>query len=144
MGGMTSQERYQLMIQKMDASFANLSSIDAPRNINTISTNYAGSPPYQLNCGNGAATHVIPAAIRSSYKSIHPAIHHIKIRHKVVTFSRTGIKPVNKTIILPKKAILSAKHKVHSVSVLPAKSKNFHKIQTHIKPASKIKGINHR
>jgi D-alanyl-D-alanine carboxypeptidase len=144
MGGMTSQERYQLMIQKMDASFANLSSIDAPRNINTISTNTAGSPPYQLDCGNGAATHVIPAAIRSNYKSIHPVIHHIKIRHKVVTISKTNIKPINKTINLPKKAILSAKPKVNGVSALPAKSKNFHKVKSNIKPVSKIKDINHR
>lgn len=54
MGGMTSQERYKLMIQKMDASFAN-SYTDPSRTILSMPTGSPGTPPYQLDCGNGAA-----------------------------------------------------------------------------------------
>jgi D-alanyl-D-alanine carboxypeptidase len=143
MGGMTSHERYQLMIQKMDAGFANLGNIDPPRNINTIATNSAGSPPYQLDCGNGAVTHVIPASIRSSYKSVPPNVSHIKHRikahHKPVTLAKASIKPNNKTINLPKIAVHPAKPKIKAVSALPAKSKHFHKVV----PVSKIKTAKH-
>jgi D-alanyl-D-alanine carboxypeptidase len=143
MGGMTSHERYQLMIQKMDAGFANLGNIDPPRNINSIATNSAGSPPYQLDCGNGGATHVIPTSIRSSYKSIHPTVHHIKpnikARHKPVTQAKPSIKPNNKVIILPKKGIHTAKLKIKSAGTPPAKSEHFHKVM----PAGKINGTKH-
>ncbi len=52
LGGMTSGERYDLMMDMMDMGFDN-PDIDGLRgSINSIPTNAAGSPPYQLQCGN--------------------------------------------------------------------------------------------
>jgi D-alanyl-D-alanine carboxypeptidase len=56
MGGMTSAERYQLMIHMMDDGFANRFDRYPTRNINTMTTSTAGIPPYQLGCGNLAHT----------------------------------------------------------------------------------------
>ncbi|MGZ8182570.1 MAG: D-alanyl-D-alanine carboxypeptidase family protein [Methylobacter sp.] len=136
MGGMTSKERYQLMMQKMDFSFANLTSADPTRNINTISTSSAGSPPYQLDCGNGAAAHSIPASRHVNYAPKHKNISRIKTNLRAVnkaqpkTISRvkTSIKPPNKNKILPKTSITQAK--VKSAIPQPVKSKNYHKAAT--------------
>lgn len=56
MGGMTSAERYQLMINMMNDGFANRFNPYPARNINTMTTSSAGTPPYQLGCGNMAPT----------------------------------------------------------------------------------------
>lgn len=56
LGGMTSAERYQLMINMMDDGFANRFNPYPARNINTMTTSSAGAPPYQLGCGNMAPT----------------------------------------------------------------------------------------
>jgi D-alanyl-D-alanine carboxypeptidase len=56
MGGMTSAERYKLMIDMMDNGFYNRFNPYPARNINTMTTSYAGMPPYQLGCGNLART----------------------------------------------------------------------------------------
>ena len=58
MGGMTSAERYQLMINMMDDGFANQYRASPARNITTISTHFTGTPPYQLDCGNRASTNI--------------------------------------------------------------------------------------
>jgi len=146
MGGMTSKERYQLMMQKMDAGFANLTNVDSARNINTMSTTSAGSPPYQLDCGNGAATHAIPASSRVNYTPKHKNISRIKtnvrgtntVRPKTVARAKSRIKPINKSRILPK-AIKQAKVSIKPAGKLPAKSKNFHKVKTDLKVAAKTK-----
>ena len=59
LGGMTSAERYQLMIKMMDDGFANKYSASPARNINTITTHFTGTPPYQLDCGNRASTNIV-------------------------------------------------------------------------------------
>jgi D-alanyl-D-alanine carboxypeptidase len=56
MGGMTSAERYHLMINMMNDGFANRFNPYPVKNINSITTSYAGTPPYQLGCGNLAHT----------------------------------------------------------------------------------------
>ncbi|MGZ4969574.1 MAG: D-alanyl-D-alanine carboxypeptidase family protein [Methylobacter sp.] len=150
MGGMTSKERYQLMMQKMDASFANLSlaSFDTARNINTMPTNSAGSPPYQLDCGNRGATHSIPTSHQVNYIPTprHKNIHHVKTSHKninavhtkTVAFTKTGIKPISNNKALAK-AIKQAKADIKPAAKLPAKSKNFHKTKMDIKVVNKTK-----
>ncbi|MCK9620863.1 MAG: D-alanyl-D-alanine carboxypeptidase [Methylobacter sp.] len=148
MGGMTSQERYQLMMQKMDAGFANLASADPTRNINTMPTVSAGSPPYQLDCGNGGApTHSIPASHQASYAPKRRHISRVKTNHsrriaaarpKTAAQVKASIKSNNKNKILAA-AVKQAKVGVAPVSKLPAKSKNFHKIKTEIKVAGKTK-----
>ncbi|MDO9049810.1 MAG: D-alanyl-D-alanine carboxypeptidase family protein [Methylobacter sp.] len=146
MGGMTSKERYQLMMQKMDASFANLTSVDPVTNINTMLTSSAGSPPYQLDCGNGTATHSIPTSNRVSYMPKHKHISRTRtnirgintVRPKTVIWAKTGIKPINKSKILPK-AIIQTRAIIKPASKLPAKSKNFHKPKADTKASGKTK-----
>lgn len=58
LGGMTSAERYQLMMNMMDKGFSNRYTADAGRNIDTLPASYGGEPPYQLDCGNGARNHI--------------------------------------------------------------------------------------
>lgn len=141
MGGMTSKERYQLMMQKMDASFANLDNADPARNIITMSTSSAGSPPYQLDCGNGGVSHSIPTVSRVSYKPRHKNTHanigSVRLAHpKTVSRAKPAIKSVSNNKMLAKtikQAIIKPAGK------LPAKSKNFHKINAENKPAGKHK-----
>ncbi len=56
LGGMTSKERYQLMTQIMDASFAKRFSDNPSRDIYSIRANSFSPPPYQLGCGSHRAT----------------------------------------------------------------------------------------
>ncbi|MDD2658106.1 MAG: D-alanyl-D-alanine carboxypeptidase [Methylococcales bacterium] len=56
MGGMTSAERYHLMINMMNDGFANSSIPYSSKNITTMTSTSAGTPPYQLGCGNLAHT----------------------------------------------------------------------------------------
>ena len=57
MGGMTSKERYQLMIQLMDNAFAHIYSANPDVNIVGTRPYSTSVPPYQLTCGNGASFH---------------------------------------------------------------------------------------
>jgi len=111
-------------------------------------TSSAGTPPYQLDCGNGAATHSIPTSNQVSYTPKHKNINRIKtnirgvntVRPKTITRVKTSIKPINKRK-LPPKTIKQAKASIKPVSKLPAKSNNFHKPKTDIKVAGKTKSI---
>ncbi len=130
MGGMTSKERYQLMMQKMDTGFANLTSVEPARNINTMSTNSAGTPPYQLDCGNRGATHAITTSNRSYHKPKHKtnsrAIN--KAQAKTINRVKTSIKPIYKNKAQSKNIVQAKSTDKH-----PAKSKNFHKAKADIK-----------
>lgn len=140
MGGMTSKERYQLMMQKMDAGFANLDNIDPARNIATMLAGSAGSPPYQLDCGNGAVTHSIPRSNLVSYTPKHNSRSKTNRRISKVhpkTISRAKIA----SKIVSKKSIIQAKTSIKPASKLAAKSKNFHKPKTTIKATGKTKNI---
>jgi hypothetical protein len=53
---MTSPQRYQLMIEMMDAGFSEQYSANPSSHIETAVTSIGGPPPHQLGCGNGAAT----------------------------------------------------------------------------------------
>ncbi|WP_340121812.1 D-alanyl-D-alanine carboxypeptidase family protein [Methylobacter svalbardensis] len=115
MGGTSSNERYQLMMQKMDAGFAYQTNGYPARNIITMPTTSAGTPPYQLDCGNGAVTHSKPTFSRIKHNSKRKSIGRIKTKLKAshkkkITATKTKTKTKTKTI----------SHKT-------AKSKNFHK-----------------
>lgn len=146
MGGMTSKERYQLMMQKMDASFANQFSDSPTKNISTMPTDSAGSPPYQLDCGNGGSMHSIPTSNRGYHKSKRKNISRIrtnirsinKVQRKTINRAKTSIKAINKNRI-PSKNIIQAKANINSISKRPAKSRNFHKPKTYIKAISKTR-----
>ncbi len=101
LGGMTSAERYQLMINMMNDGFANKANAYPGRNINAMPTSTAGAPPYQIGCGNMAPTSMGSTASNDSYEQ--PKLiskvgaisrHHAAvISHKPVT----RIKRVGKT-----------------------------------------------
>jgi D-alanyl-D-alanine carboxypeptidase len=135
MGGTTSKERYQLMMQMMDASFANQTEVDPTRNINTMSTSSAGTPPYQLDCGNRGATHSISTSNRSYNKSKRRtnsrAIH--KAQAKTTNRVKASTKPINKN-----KALSKSIAQANSSSKQPAKSKNFHKAKAKADVKAKV------
>lgn len=58
LGGMSSAERYQLMMDMMDNGFNGKYESPSGININSMPDGFSGAPPYQLNCGKGAITHV--------------------------------------------------------------------------------------
>ncbi len=125
MGGITSKERYQLMMQKMDTGFASLNSAGSAKNINTMATGSAGSPPYQLDCGNRGATRSVASSNRS-YRKVNRTAY--KVPSKTISRVKTSIKPVNKNKALAK-SIAQAKSPAKPV----AKSKNFHKAKAGVK-----------
>jgi D-alanyl-D-alanine carboxypeptidase len=69
LGGMTSAERYQLMIKMMNDGFADKYRTAPGRNINTVSTHFTGTPPYQLGCGNMASLNANSGSGDESYSS---------------------------------------------------------------------------
>ena len=121
MGGMTSKERYQLMMQKMDVGFANQANVYPARNINSILTKSEAPPPYQLDCGNRGATHLIPVSNRSNHN------------HRLVRHTNASIKAVNKNRIHPVKNIAKnksiIKNNIKSKIRSPVNTANYHKIK---------------
>ncbi len=57
LGGMTSYERYQLMFTMMDIGFSNENGSYRSKNIDSMSKNSIGIPPYQLSCGHRPSSH---------------------------------------------------------------------------------------
>ncbi|MGZ5052542.1 MAG: D-alanyl-D-alanine carboxypeptidase family protein [Methylobacter sp.] len=149
MGGMTSKERYDLMMQKMDYSFARLDSADPSRNIATMQTSGAGSPPYQLDCGNGGSGVVrsIPVSHHVNYAPrhhraapVHAALHHPQKTHarpQTATQAKAIAKALNKS--KPQARLVQTKAK--SVAKQPAKSQNYHKPTAAI---VKTKAVSHK
>ncbi len=133
MGGMTSKERYQLMMQKMDAVFANADSFAPERNVITMPASSAGSPPYILDCGNNGAIHSVSTVHHSHVKVKHKSTSQTKtsvksIKHihpAVIAKAKTGSKVTGKNKILPKKVIKTASKTIAKASV---KNKHYHKI----------------
>ncbi|MDD5409978.1 MAG: D-alanyl-D-alanine carboxypeptidase, partial [Methylobacter sp.] len=115
MGGMTSKERYQLMMQKMDASFANQIDDGPVKNINTMTTSSAGSPPYQLDCGNRSSTNMV--------------VKHHGSKHNNFSRARATSNSVRNT---SHKNI----HLVKTTSKHPVKSKSISRVRTTIKGTS--------
>ncbi len=141
MGGMTSQERYQLMMQKMDAGFANIDNIDPARNVATMLTAATGAPPYQLDCGDGAVAHSRPSYHHVNYKPVSRSQSRTrsigKVQPKTTSRAKTAVKIAGKSKVLPKKAVIQAK----SAGKQAVKSKNYHKVKTAVKAANKTKNL---
>ncbi|MFA6164246.1 MAG: D-alanyl-D-alanine carboxypeptidase family protein [Methylobacter sp.] len=119
MGGMTSNERYQLMMQKMDASFANEFGDGPVKNINTMTTHSAGSPPYQLDCGSHSSTNAV--------------VRHHGSKHKA------GVKHFNRARTSSKSVRNSSRKRFHlakNTSRHPVKSKSSSRVRSTIKGTS--------
>ncbi len=57
LGGMSSAERYQHMFTMMDIGYSNEYGSYHSKNINSMSKNSVGTPPYQLSCGHRPSSH---------------------------------------------------------------------------------------
>ncbi|MGR8980800.1 MAG: D-alanyl-D-alanine carboxypeptidase family protein [Gammaproteobacteria bacterium] len=82
LGGMSSSERYQLMMDMMDKGFSDKYDTASAVSINTMPAGFSGAPPYQLNCGKGAITQAA-----SSKSSAHKKT---KSKRKIARKSRTS------------------------------------------------------
>ncbi len=102
LGGMTSPERYQLMINMMNNAFAN-KFVSTGINVTSMATNNAGTPPYQLGCGNIAPT-TVKSDENSEVPIVIPRQVHITKRHQVIIHNQKHIKHTNikKNYIHPK------------------------------------------
>jgi D-alanyl-D-alanine carboxypeptidase len=104
LGGMSSPQRYQLMIDMMDAGFADRYATNSAKSIETAVASSGGTPPHQLGCGQGA-TPVMASADddnddhipHSKYKPTKAAFYrksHVISKHKPV--ASKWKKPVSK------------------------------------------------
>jgi D-alanyl-D-alanine carboxypeptidase len=57
LGGMSSGERYEHMFTMMDIGYSNEYGSYHSKNINSMSKNSVGVPPYQLSCGHRPSSH---------------------------------------------------------------------------------------
>lgn len=135
MGGMTSAERYQLMVDMMNDGFANRFSTYPARNINTMTASSAGSPPYQLGCGNLAPTNVASNYNAVSY-SDQPRLTS-KSNHVSKSKTASKSKPSSKKKIVSKSKTVS-KSKIAS-KTKPASKSSKSKAIAKSKPVSKSK-----
>jgi D-alanyl-D-alanine carboxypeptidase len=132
MGGMTSPQRYQLMISMMNDGFANRINAYPDRNITTMASGSAGTPPYQIGCGNMMPTVSIgdndyDKLIRKSGITNHL----IKVKNsqtasKIKTTGKT--KPASKSKVFSKRRPVSKSlHKTKPVDTIkPSKSRYHH------------------
>jgi D-alanyl-D-alanine carboxypeptidase len=141
LGGMTSAERYQLMIKMMNDGFANKYSASPARNINSITTHFTGTPPYQLDCGNRASTNMVSSyggddSHSSQRQYIGKSKRVSKPKHISHRKNFKKSRPVNKSKTAHKtKAAGKSKSQAFSKTKPSSKSKSIHKT----KPAGKSK-----
>ncbi len=140
LGGMTSAERYQLMVNMMDDGFGDQLNRYPAKNINTIATHSTGTPPYQLGCGNMAPTIVASNdngdSYNDTYKFIKKSERISKAQHINTHHTVSKAKPVSKS-----KTIAKAKPAIKSKTVAKAKPAIKSKIVVKAKPAIKSKTV---
>ena len=147
LGGMTSPERYQLMITMMNHAFAN-NFISSGLHITAMPNNDAGIPPYQLGCGHfgsnspSAVTPVIiPRHIHKHKHPAHPVLHNVRHSAKSVannkhlihaksvkTSTIKAVKPASHSTVQKIKPAIKAKvSKIHNKAVVkPLTNKKVH------------------
>jgi len=126
LGGMTSPERYQLMIKMMNNGFADRADANSATNINTMTSNTGGTPPIQLGCGNMRPTSIGSSSTNDAYIPKAKLInkHHSIIHHTTVSpaLKKTAaIRPIAKS-----KLKIATKRKI-----LPAKTDKTNKTRYH-------------
>ena len=126
LGGMTSPERYQLMIKMMNNGFANRNDANPATNINTMASNTGGTPPFQLGCGNMPQTSIGSNSTNDAYipKAKLNNRHHHKIHQALITpalkktanvhaISKTKLKHITKNNIVVTKTEKLKKTRYH-------------------------------
>ena len=111
------------MTNMKNNGFANNFNPNPAKNINTMPTNFAGTPPYQLGCGNKAPTTISSSneGVHKHNRTKHSGKHHHTIKRKTLTKSiyfSDSTKPINK---------LSSKKENLSKTQLTSKPLSAHK-----------------
>jgi D-alanyl-D-alanine carboxypeptidase len=147
LGGHTSAERYQHMFNMMDIGFSDESGVYRAKNINTMSPNSVGTPPYQLSCGHRPSSHYASRHI----ETIDDDDHHVRYvgkvsrsRHHIVANTRnvTKIRIAGKTKTIVKPVTKSryaakASKSSRTISKKSAKSESKSKVAAASKKGSK-------
>ncbi len=132
LGGMTSSERYEHMFMMMDMGFSNPYSYRS-KNINTMSKNPVGVPPYQLSCGHRPTSHY---AARSHHEADDSdddhQIRYVKKYSNKPPFS-TQKKPVEKILSAKKAELFNPKSK--SITTRHQKTEVLHMAKAEVKSA---------
>ncbi|MGB4499446.1 MAG: D-alanyl-D-alanine carboxypeptidase family protein [Methylococcaceae bacterium] len=79
LGGRSSNERYNLMINQMDHGFAG--DYNVITNLGTMPTQSAGLPPHQLDCASGSTNHEHEEH-HQNHRHVTKHLHQTKARHK--------------------------------------------------------------
>ncbi|WAK00634.1 D-alanyl-D-alanine carboxypeptidase family protein [Methylobacter sp. YRD-M1] len=146
LGGMTSKERYQLMTQIMDDSFAKRFSDNPSRDIYSIPADSFSPPPYQLGCGSHRATSNPLAqgdniSRHMGHATLPRKIHHVKRANKVKHTIKAAHTSKTKSATQTRKA---SRTKSATKAKSATKTKPAAKTKTAVKTksASKIKKTN--
>jgi D-alanyl-D-alanine carboxypeptidase (penicillin-binding protein 5/6) len=78
LGGMTSSQRYEQMFTMMDIGFSDEYGAYRAKNINTMSNNAIGTPPYQLSCGHRPSSHYAARHIEEYDDDDHHNVHYVR------------------------------------------------------------------
>ncbi len=108
LGGKSSSERYEHMFTMMDNGFSDPYNIYSSKNINSMSKNSVGVPPYQLSCGHRPSSHYASRHVededdhhvryvRKTSHSSHLASYSRSVEHNPITKVRIAGK--TKTIV---------------------------------------------
>ncbi len=120
LGGMTSGERYQHMFTMMDIGYSNEYGSYHSKNINSMSKNSVGVPPYQLTCGHRPSSHYASRHNEDDddhhirYVRKHSSISHLALHNRDVTpkvLTKIKIAGKTKTIV---KHVPQAQHIAYS------------------------------
>lgn len=95
LGGMSSPERYQLMVKMMNDGFAHNAENYLDRFITTLPSKSMGTAPYQLGCGKDAPSH---SYVSHSVKKYTPAPHiNLKSKKPLIRSKQTAQAKPNRT-----------------------------------------------
>lgn len=111
LGGKSSAERYQHMFTMMDSGFSDEYGSYRSKNINTMSKNSVGTPPYQLSCGHRPSSYYASRHededdhhVRYVAKTSHSRFHIASISRPESTRAVTKIRIAGKTKTIVKHA----------------------------------------
>jgi D-alanyl-D-alanine carboxypeptidase len=131
LGGMTSPERYQLMIKMMNNGFANRADANQNTNINSMASSNGAAPPFQLGCGNMPQTNT---SLNSANNTYIPKVkvklknkHHHSIHHPTITptLKKTAIiRPIAKA-----KLKVVTKNKSKATKIEKANKTRYHHLK---------------
>jgi D-alanyl-D-alanine carboxypeptidase (penicillin-binding protein 5/6) len=103
LGGMSSPQRYQLMIDMMDTGFAEQYAPNPPKYIETVEAGTGSPPPHQLGCGNES---IVASTDDDNYDRIPHSPKSVKTQYYRKTSVISKRKPVSKK---PVKSVKAAK-----------------------------------